>query len=90
MDVDSVVKGGVKVVREVDSAPVSGSWSAARGNTLFRFIPSGDLDPQTTYRVLVTTAVRSEGGVALGNEKSIVFRTVSSDEAAAIIAGQRK
>ncbi len=74
IDVDSIAEG-IRVVRKSDGAPVAGRWSARRDNTYFQFTPEVDLDPQTTYRLVITTAVRSESGTPLAAEESIEFST---------------
>ncbi len=81
MDVRSVVQGGVRLVRKSDGVEVAGNWSAKRGNTVFMFIPSGKLDPQTAYQLTFTTGVKNEAGNALADKKIIEFRTGSSDSA---------
>ena len=89
MDVASVVNGGVEVVRGSDGAPVAGTWTVLRGNTMFQFEPSGYLQERTAYRVVVTTGVRNEAGVALAAEESVEFETgsmVSVDDLAGLIS----
>ncbi|MBN2128147.1 MAG: Ig-like domain-containing protein [Sedimentisphaerales bacterium] len=77
MDVESVTGGGVEVVRKADGARVAGAWTALRGNTYFQFEPASNLEEQTAYLILITTKVRNEAGVALGQARTVEFVTGS-------------
>jgi predicted esterase len=77
MDVDSIINGGIQIVRKSDSTPVTGSWIAFRDNTLFKFVPLGYLDSQTTYKIIITTNVKNQAGVSIAQVQTSEFTTGS-------------
>jgi hypothetical protein len=75
MDADSVINGGIEVVRDSDSEPVAGTWQGIHGNSTFIFTPDTHLQENTSYKIKVTSDCMSEDGVNLAQTRESVFTT---------------
>jgi len=74
MDVTSIANGGIEVARISDSCSVTGTWTPARGDTVFTFTPDANLIQNELYKIKVTTNVKNKAGTYLAQQKVAQFR----------------
>lgn len=67
-------KNAITIANPKNNKQVKGTWKVSHGGTKFTFTPESPLDAGQDYKILVTKKIRDQRGIALKNEKSIVFK----------------
>lgn len=73
-----VERNAITIANPKDNKQVKGSWKVSHGGTKFTFTPASPLAANQEYKIVVSNKVRDLRGIALQDEKSIVFKVAGN------------